>query len=158
MTAAAALFDENGMAIAYWQAEADKLTTFPIAFPMVVPPATYRMRIAAIDSKGRPGLVDDKLVVELQKAGPLQISDLVLGVFREGTFIPRLQFTAETRAMAYLELYGGSEGTQVGVVFEVSRTTDGPRPAPAQGGPGSHQRGRQVHRHRDHPRRRADAW
>jgi hypothetical protein len=28
--------------------------------------------------------------------------------------------------MAYLELYGGSEGTQVGVVFEVSRTTDGP--------------------------------
>jgi hypothetical protein len=126
MTAAAALFDENGMAIAYWQAEADKLTTFPIAFPIVVPPATYRMRIAAIDSKGRPGLVDDKVVVELQKAGPLQISGLVLGVFREGTFIPRLQFTTETRAMAYLELYGGSEGTQVGVVFEVSRTTDGP--------------------------------
>jgi hypothetical protein len=126
MTAAAALFDENNLAIAYWQAEADKLTSSPIAFPLVVPPGTYRLRVAAIDANGRPGLVDDKLVVELPKAGQLQLSDLVLGVFRDGKFAPRLQFTTETRATAYLEIYGGSEGAQVMVVFEVARTTDGP--------------------------------
>jgi hypothetical protein len=126
MTAAAALFDETGLTVAYWQGEGDKIATMPAAFTMIVPPATYRLRVGAIDSLGRPGVVEDTLVVGLQKAGSLQISDMVLGVFREGKFTPRLQFASETRAMAYLEFYGGVEGAPVAVVFEISRTTDGP--------------------------------
>jgi hypothetical protein len=126
MTAAAALIDEAGKGIAYWQGDADKMTSWPTAVGLTVKPGTYRMRIAAIDSAGRLGLVDDTVVAELQQAGALQVSGLVLGLSRAEGFSPRLQFTTEATAIAYVEIYGGTEGTQVGVQFEVAQTTDGP--------------------------------
>jgi hypothetical protein len=127
MTAAAALFDENGNAQAYWQSDAGKpLTTWPTAIGLTVKPGIYRLRVAAIDANGRTGLVDDKIVAEIQKAGPLEVGGLVLGLSRAGGFTPRLQFSTEASAIAYVELYGGTENTQVSVVFEVARTTDGP--------------------------------
>ncbi len=128
MTAAAALFDENGNAQAYWLSEEGKpLTTWPMAIGMTVKPGTYRLRIAAIDANGRAGLIDDKVVAEVRSAGPLQMSGLVLGVSRTTGFTPRMQFSSEAAGIAYIELYGTiTEAMKVSVVFEVSRTTDGP--------------------------------
>ncbi len=127
MTAAAALIDESGKAMAYWQsADGKPMTTWPVAIGLTVKPGKYRLRLAAIDSNGRMGLIDDPLVAELQPAGPLQLGGLVLGLSRSGGFSPRMQFSTEASAIAYMELYGGQEGTQLSVVFEVARTTDGP--------------------------------
>lgn len=125
MTAAAALIDENGMAKEFWTGEADKMTAWPTALGLTVKPGRYRLRVGAIDSTGRLGLIDSELVAEVRQAGPLQISELLLGLQPGGKFSPRLQFTKEPAAVAYLELYGATEGTQVGAVFEVANTTDG---------------------------------
>jgi hypothetical protein len=91
---------------------------------MTVDPGTYRMRVAAIDSNGRLGTVDDEIVVELRPAGPLQLSGLVLGLSREGRFTPRLQFSREATALAYVEIYGATPGMPLGIYFELI-TADG---------------------------------
>ena len=54
------------------------------------------------------------------------MSALLVGLSREGGFRPRMEFSTEATALAYLELYGGAEGMAVGVAFEVASTTNGP--------------------------------
>jgi hypothetical protein len=129
MQAAAALFDENGVAQAYWPPDPTQsaMTTWPVTVGLTVKPGNYRLRISAIDDKGRTGLIDQPFVADLQKAGPLQLGGLSLGVSRAGGFTPRLQFTSEASAIAMFDLYGVPAGdTKIAVVFEVARTTDGP--------------------------------
>jgi len=82
--------------------------------------------VAAAEASGRGGTADFTLDAGLAAAGSLQLSDLVLGLSRNGQFQPRLEFGSEASAMAHLEIYGGREGTQVGVMFEVARTANGP--------------------------------
>jgi len=126
MTAYAALIDEDNLAKAVWQGEADKLTGWPTTLGLTVKPGKYRFRIAAIDSNGRQGLIDDQVVAELRTAGALQISGLLLGLQPAGKpFTTRMQFTTEPEAIAFLELYGATEGTRVAAFFEVSTTTNG---------------------------------
>jgi VWFA-related protein len=43
-------------------------------------PGQYRLRVAAIDGEGRPGVTDLPLIVGLRAAGDLQFSDLMVGV------------------------------------------------------------------------------
>jgi hypothetical protein len=126
MTAAAALIDENGNAQAYWQSEPNQaLTSWPTAIGLTVRPGTYRLRIGAIDANGRMGLIDDKIVAGVQQAGPLRMGGLVFGLSRAGGFAPRLQFSTEAAAIAYMELYGViTADMKVTAVFEVARTTD----------------------------------
>jgi hypothetical protein len=128
MTAAAALIDESGNAQAYWQSEPNQpLSAWPTVIGLTVRPGTYRLRIAAIDASGRTGLTDEKVVAELRPAGPLRMGGLVVGLSRAGGFAPRLQFSTEAAAIAYVELYGTiTPEMKVSAVFEVSRTTDGP--------------------------------
>jgi len=125
MTAYAALIDNAGQARDIWPGQTEPLSKWPTALGLTVKPGTYRVRIAAIDSNGRQGTVDDEVVVGLAPAGPVQVSGLLLGVQPEGKFAPRLQFTNEPDAIAYVELYGATEGTRVGAVFEIAKTTDG---------------------------------
>jgi hypothetical protein len=126
MTAYAALIDEDNLAKAVWQGEVDKLTSWPTTLGLTVKPGKYRFRIAAIDSNGRQGLIDDQVVAELRPAGALQISGLLLGLQPAGKpFTTRMHFTTEPEAIAYLELYGATEGTKVAAFFEVSTTTNG---------------------------------
>lgn len=125
MTATAALINEKGQGITFWQGEADKMTSWPTVVGLTVPPGTYRLRLGAIDSNGRLGLIDEQIVADLTPAGPLKMSGLVFGLSRATGFTPRLQFTTESSAVAYLELYGGTEGMKLSVVFEVATSTDG---------------------------------
>jgi hypothetical protein len=43
-------------------------------------PGQYRLRVAAVDADGRPGVLDVPLAVGLRAAGDVQFSDLMLGV------------------------------------------------------------------------------
>jgi len=120
------LFAESGRMVASRVLKADELLGDPVVTALSVPAGTYRVRVAAAEASGRGGTSDFTLDAGLAVAGSLQLSDLVLGLSRNGQFQPRLEFGPEASAMAHLEIYGGREGTQVGVMFEVARTMNGP--------------------------------
>ena len=122
----AALFDREGKAIANWVASEAELARSTVIGAMAVEPGAYRLRVAAIDATGRSGTADYDVLAELVQTGPLKLSSLVLGLNREGGFVPRLEFTTEPVAIGYLELYGGSPGMAVNAVLEVSKTMNGP--------------------------------
>ncbi len=125
-SASAALFDDQGRGVAYWNGTSTDMPAWPTAVGMAAPGGRYRLRVAAIDSTGRYGVVDSVVTAELVPAGPLQLGGLSLGVSRSGGFQPRLQFSTEASALAHVEIYGGAAGMPLSVVFEVSETTDGP--------------------------------
>ena len=126
-SAAAALFDNTGRAVAYWTGEAKDLASFPAAIGMTAPKGRYRLRVGVIDQAGRYGVVDDVVNAELMPAGPLQMSGISLGVSRGSGFQHRLQLTTEPSILAMAEFYGGiAPGTPIRTVFEVAETTDGP--------------------------------
>lgn len=120
------LFAEGGRMVASRVLKADELQGNPVITALTVPAGTYRVRVAAAEASGRGGTADFTMDAGLAVAGSLQLSDLVLGLSRNGQFQPRLEFGSEASAMAHLEIYGGREGIQVGVMFEVARTANGP--------------------------------
>ena len=120
----AALFDAGKM-VSRWDAEPQHLATMPVLAALVAPPGTYRLRVAAVDAAGRSGAVDTDLPVEVVSAGPLKISSVVLGLSRNGTFQPRLQFGNEPVAIGYVELYGGTAGAGIRAVIEIARSPTG---------------------------------
>jgi hypothetical protein len=126
--AAAGLFDSTGRLVAQWNAAAGEVGTPGrlVALAMSAPPGAYRLRVAAVDASGRIGAVDTDVEAELAPAGPLRLSSLMLGLSRDDKFSPRLQFTTETTAIAYLEVYDGKPGTQVMAMFELARSANGP--------------------------------
>ena len=115
----AALFDSTGRMAAQVNALDTELTTVPSMTAMIVAPGTYRLRVAAVDAAGRGGAADVEIVAEAVTAGPLKMSSLVLGVSRDGRFHPRLQFSNEPVAIAYLDLFGGQITSPVGAIVEV---------------------------------------
>jgi hypothetical protein len=125
-SAALGLIDANGRLVAQAPFEAADLKPGqPVMAALLVPPGSYRLRAAAADTGGRTGTSDYELAAELRQAGPLELSGLVLGLSRGG-FVSRMQFGREPVALAHLELYGGTPGQQVSVVFELGRTLNGP--------------------------------
>jgi hypothetical protein len=123
---AAALFDDQGRLSGQGSALPAELTTSPVLMAMDVLPGTYRLRAAAVDSDGRSGAADVMVTAEIVQAGPLRLSSLLLGVSRGGRFQPRLHFTTEPVALGYLEIAGGTAGTQVTAMIEVATTLNGP--------------------------------
>jgi VWFA-related protein len=122
----AGLFDRAGKLVSQWNARASDLVSSPLLSAMVVPQGTYRLRVAGTDSAGRSGATDQEVVAELATAGALSLSSLVVGLSREGGFQPRLQFSTEPVALAYLEIYGGAAGAKVGALIEIATTLNGP--------------------------------
>lgn len=123
---AAAVFDDNGRLTGQGSALPGELTTSPVLMALDVAPGTYRLRAAAVDASGRSGAADVVVAAEVVSAGPLRLSGLVLGVSRGGSFLPRLVYTTEPVALGYLEIYGGTAGTAVTAVIEVSTSLNGP--------------------------------
>ena len=122
----AALFDGQGRLTRQVSATADQLASFPVTAAILVPPGTYRMRVAAVDAAGRSGSVDTEVSAETTAAGALKLSSLVAGLSRSGGFVPKMQFSNEPVAIGFLEIYGGVAGAPVGAIVEVARTLDGP--------------------------------
>lgn len=122
----AALFDRSGKAVVHWVATAEELARPAIIGAMPAPPGGYRLRVAAVDTTGRGGTADYDFDTELPSTGPVKLSSIVLGLSRGGTFVPKLQFTNEPVAIAYLELYGGATGTAVTARIEIAQTLNGP--------------------------------
>jgi VWFA-related protein len=124
--AAAGLFDEGGRLLAQWTAEPRTLSARPVMGALVAPrPGTYRLRVAATDSRGRSGTADYEVAAELVPAGPLRISSLVLGLSRGGVFAPRMLFGGEPVALGYVDMYGrASEAPRISA--EIARSVNGP--------------------------------
>jgi hypothetical protein len=120
------LFDSTGRMVASRQFSSAELTSSPVVAAMAVPPGQYRLRVAAAEAAGRAGAADYTVGAELATAGPLSLSDIVLGLSRGGQFSPRLEFTSEATAMAHVEVYSATGGETVGAVFEVARSANGP--------------------------------
>ena len=84
-------------------------------------PGAYRVRVAATDSSGRSGTADYEVAADLVAAGPLTVGAIVMGLSRSNSLIPKLEFGNEPSALAEVELYGGKEGQEVAVVFQVAK-------------------------------------
>jgi len=122
----AALFDSTGRMTGQVNANENEIAQLPALTGMIVSSGTYRMRVAATDTAGRAGAADIEVVAETVAAGPLKLSSLVLGVSREGRFQPRLQFSTEPVAIAYLDIFGSNVKEPVGAIIEVLSTTGAP--------------------------------
>lgn len=125
-TLVAALFDRDGKAVSQWSATAEEMKGTPVIGAMPAEPGVYRLRVAAIDTTGRAGTADYEFEAETVQTGPLRLSSVILGLSREGRFLPRLRFTTEPVAIGYLEMEGAAAGTPISAALELARTTNGP--------------------------------
>jgi hypothetical protein len=124
--AAAGLYDVKGKLVAQWTADKGELAPRPMIAALAATPGAYRLRVAVIDSNGRPGTVDYHFRAELESAGPLKLSAIALGVARPN-FQPRLQFGSEAAAMGYFEIYGmPPRASELTVKMEIAAGADGP--------------------------------
>lgn len=122
----AALFDRDGKLVSSWNATPEELLRSPVIGAMPAAPGAYRLRVAAIDAEGRAGTADYDVEADIVQTGPLKVSSLILGLSRDGRFLPKLLFSTEPVAIAYVELYGGAPGTRISSALEVARTMNGP--------------------------------
>lgn len=125
-TLVAALFDQDGKAVSQWSATAEEMKGSPVIGAMPAEPGVYRLRVAAIDATGRAGTADYEFEAETVQTGPLRLSSVILGLSREGRFLPRLRFTSEPVAIGYLEMEGAAAGTPISAALELARTANGP--------------------------------
>ena len=103
-TLVAALFDTDGKLVSHWSATSQELQRTPGHRAMPAASGAYRLRVAAIDTTGRSGTADYDVTAEVARTGSLKLSSIVLGLPRDGAFMPRLQFTDEPVAIGYVEL------------------------------------------------------
>jgi hypothetical protein len=122
----AALFDRDGKAVSQWTATAEELAGSPVVGAMPAEPGAYRLRVAAIDMDGRAGTADYEIDAEIVQTGPLKLSSVILGLSRDGRFTPRLQFSTEPVAIAFIEMYGAPAGTKLAATLELASTMNGP--------------------------------
>ncbi len=132
VAAAAGLFDQQGRLVAQWTANSSDLGRRATIGALAAPPGTYRLRFAARDADGRTGTADTQVEVGLMGGTGFELSSVVLGLSRSGgagmgvSFQPRLEFTTEPVAIAYVEVYGGQAGDRVGAMVEITTSVDGP--------------------------------
>lgn len=126
-SAAYALIDEKGKIVAQWDADATDLATTPTVSAAMSPPGMYRLRVAAVADDGRMGAVDYEFQAGLTHVGPLSFGGLMLGQLLDNRFRPQIDFTDESSAAVYVEVYGvPSPGEKATVTIELATTVDGP--------------------------------
>lgn len=128
--AAAGVVDQTGKRIAQWTAKPEELQRSPMAAALVVPAGQYRVRVAAVDSLGRPATVDYDLNTELTSTGVAQMGGLLVGTGATG-FMPQVKFTTEAEVIVYFELYGRPT-SPFGALVDIVATSGGPALAQAQ--------------------------
>jgi hypothetical protein len=122
-SAGAILIDSTDRVVTHWHAR--DATERPLLGAMTVPPGSYRVRAAAIDTGGRPGAAEADLDVGLTQVGDLSLGSLLLGISRDGVTSLQLEFGSELTARASFDIYGGT-AQRLSATLEVSRTLDGP--------------------------------
>jgi hypothetical protein len=122
-SAGAILIEGNGRVAAHWHAR--DATERPLLGAMTVPPGSYRLRAAAIDTAGRPGAAEADIDVGLTQVGALSLGSLLLSTSRDGTISVQLEFGSEPTARASFDIYGGAAGQRLSATLEVSRDLDG---------------------------------
>jgi len=125
-TAMVGMFDAKGKLTAQWTGQKAELSRTPVVAALLVPPGTYRLRVAATDLAGRSGSVDADVRAALVNAAPLTLSALALGAAVEGSFSPRLLFRDEQVVVGYVEVYGPPKNAAVTAVIELAESEDGP--------------------------------
>ncbi len=123
-SAAAILIDGGGRVVTHWNAR--DATERPLLGAMSAPAGAYRLRVAAIDSAGRPGVAEAEIDAELTQVGSLSLGSLLLSATHSGVTSLQLQFGSEPTARAAFDIYGGTEGQRLSATLEVSRDLDGP--------------------------------
>lgn len=94
-----------------------------------VPRGAYRLRLAALDSRGLRGSVDHEVSAALASAGELELSDLVITTASGGTLRPDVDpRLGEGTGLAYLELYAPDPArlSAARVTIEIASGEDGP--------------------------------
>jgi hypothetical protein len=119
------VFDARGQLVTGLEMTAEALTRRPVVAALSVPPGTYRLRAAALESSGRGGTADQTIEAALTPIGAVSASSVMIGLSREGGFVPALEFSGEPTAFGMLELYGAVSPAPR-VVFEIATTTNGP--------------------------------
>jgi hypothetical protein len=121
--ASVALYDTAGTLKVQGTADAAALGRSPGTLALATGAGKYRLRVAAVDNRGRAGTVDEPVDVGLVSAGALKLGSLVPGV-QEGTFSARLAFSGADTAMAYVPLYGTpAPGAPLQAVMEITDST-----------------------------------
>ncbi len=117
-------FDATGQMVGGIEMTADALAREPAAAALDVPPGVYIVRVAAVDGTGRAGSVELPVEAGLTPIGSGRASDLLVGLSREGSFVPALTFGDEPTAFAMVEVYDTPPSLRA--TFEVAATTNGP--------------------------------
>jgi VWFA-related protein len=120
----ALLVEANGRIAARWIGR--DAAQRPLLGALAAPPGTYRLRVAAIDSAGRSGVVEEIVEARLASVGPLSLGSLMLGVSRNAGVVPQLEFGAEPSAIASFDIYGGAAGMGLAATLDVARDIEGP--------------------------------
>lgn len=119
------VFDERGDMVAGVEISSEALLQRPLVAALSVPPGTYRLRASALESAGRGGTAEQRIDAVLTEIGPMRASAVMIGLSRNGGFVPALEFTSEPTAFGMLELYGAVSPAPR-VVFEIAMTAMGP--------------------------------
>ena len=126
-SAMAGLFDAKGKLIAQWEGESTELAGQPVMAGLAAASGEYRLRVTAVDSKGRSGAVDQDVTVGLSPAGSMTMSGIILGVQGTGPFFPRLQITAaDIVAHVYFEAYGAASCAGLSATIEIAPAVKAP--------------------------------
>jgi len=105
-------------------AKPEQLAARTVSLPMAVAPGKYRLRVAAMDDKGRAGAVDHEVDANLVPAGGLKIGGLMLLSPRGESFSPVMEFSNEAEIGVYAEMYGALTA-QVKAYLEIAQSLDG---------------------------------
>jgi VWFA-related protein len=124
-SASISLVDGNGKVVAQWHAQDAELVVPQLHAAFLAAPGMYRLRVAAVDQSRRRGTADFELDASLMPAGALRLSSIVVGLSRDGRFLPRLEFGSEASAMVQFEIYGGTPGMAIGAMLDVSDAVNG---------------------------------
>jgi hypothetical protein len=123
----------DGEIAGQWTARRNDLLRLPLVTAVPVDEGRYRVRAAATDEKGRGGVAEYEVTAALEGTGSVKLSAVALGVSAPGGFAPRLLFTREAEAIAYLEIYDAPADAQVSVTFELAPGAEGPATASVAG-------------------------
>jgi len=123
-SAGALLIAGDGRVAGRWFAKDP--TERPLLGAIVVPPGSYTLRVAALDTAGNGGVAEGDVEASLVSVGALSLGGLMLGLSRPEGLRLQLEFHAEPVAIASFDIYGGSEGQRLGAALEVGRDADGP--------------------------------